>query len=115
FLGKAADKYGKRRIYLLALITFTVGSVGAAAAPSIGLLVGWRLVQGAGGAVFPLSFSILRDALPPHRVGSGIGVLTGGFGPGAVAGFGIGGVITEFASWRWVCGIGGIALVFALV
>lgn len=114
FLGKAADKYGKRRIYLLALTTFTVGSVGAAAAPSIGLLVGWRLVQGAGGAVFPLSFSILRDELPPHRVGTGIGVLTGGFGLGAVAGFGIGGLITEFASWRWVFGIGAIALVFAI-
>nr|WP_244954128.1 MFS transporter [Spelaeicoccus albus] len=113
-LGKVADRFGKRRIYLLALAIFTVGSIGAAFAPSIGLLVMWRLVQGAGGAVFPLSFSILRDELPQHRIGPGIGVLTGGFGLGAAAGFGVGGLITEFASWRWVFGVGAIALIVAI-
>lgn len=115
FLGKVADRYGKRRIYLLALGIFTIGSVGAAFSPSIAVLVVCRLVQGAGGAVFPLSFSILRDELPPKRIGAGIGVLTGGFGLGALAGFGIGGLITEFVSWRWVFGAGAIALVLAIM
>jgi MFS family permease len=114
FLGKAADRVGKRRIYLAALGVFLLGSVVAAGAPSIAVVVIGRLIQGVGGIVFPLSFSMLRDHLPAHRVGSGIGVLTGGFGLGALAGFGLGGAITQFLSWRWVFAFGAIVLLAAI-
>lgn len=115
FLGKLADRSGKRRVYLAALGVFLLGSVVAATSPSIRVLVLARLVQGAGGAVFPLSFSILRDQLPPGRVRGGIGVLTGGFGLGALAGFGIGGLIAQFLSWRWIFGVGAVALAFGML
>ncbi len=110
FLGKLADRSGKRRIYLGALIVFLLGSVGAAAAPTIGVLVTFRVIQGAGGIVFPLSFSILRDHLPSERVSAGIGVLSGGFGVGALGGFVVGGALTEELSWRWIFIVGALAL-----
>ena len=115
FLGKLADRTGKRRVYLGSLTVFLVGSLGAALAPSIGLLVTCRVVQGVGGTVFPLSFSIARDELPPARLASGIGLLTGGFGFGSVGGFAIGGLIAQTLSWRWIFGVGAVALVFAVV
>jgi MFS family permease len=114
FLGKVADRAGKRRVYLVALGVFLLGSIIAAAAPSIGVVVIGRLVQGVGGIVFPMSFSMLRDHLPTGRVSAGIGVLTGGFGLGALAGFGLGGAITQFLSWRWVFGLGAAALLLGV-
>ncbi len=114
FLGKVADRIGKRRVYLAALAVFWLGSIVAASAPSIAVVVVGRLIQGIGGIVFPLSFSMLRDHLPTGRVSTGIGVLTGGFGLGALLGFGLGGAITQFLSWRWVFGLGAVALVIGV-
>src|SRR5699024_12230948 len=94
---------------------FRLGSGAAALAPSIEILVVGRLVQGVGGIVFPLSFSLVRDHLPRHRVRGGIGVLTGGFGLGGLAGFGLGGLITQFTNWRWVFGVGVVVLILAAV
>ncbi len=113
FLGKLADRSGKRRIFLTSLTAFLAGSIGAALSPSIGLLVVCRLVQGLGGAVFPLSFAIVRDELPPERVSSGIGILSGGFGLGSVVGYALGGLITELIGWRWIFWIGAIVLAVA--
>lgn len=115
FLGKVADRFGRRRVFLAALTVFLLGSVAAGLAPSMAVLVGGRLVQGIGGIVFPLSFSLVRDNLPREKVRGGIGILTGGFGLGGLAGFGLGGVITAFASWRWVFGAGVIVLLIAVV
>lgn len=115
FLGKLADRSGKRIVFLAALGTFLVGSVGAALAPTIGLVVACRIVQGVGGTVFPLSFAILRDELPTARVTTGIGILTGGFGFGSVAGYALGGWITQWLGWRWIFWIGAGALSLAIV
>src|SRR5699024_4577018 len=115
FLGKVADRFGRRRVFLAALTVFLLGSVAAALAPSIQILVAGRLVQGVGGIVFPLSFSLVRDHLPRHRVRGGIGVLTGGFGLGGLAGFGLGGVITQLTNWRWVFGVGVVVLILAAI
>ena len=54
-LGKLGDQYGKERLLVISLALFFVGSIGAAAAWNIWALIGWRAVQGAGAAVFPLS------------------------------------------------------------
>ncbi len=115
FLGKLADRTGKRRILLVALGVFLVGSVGSALAPTIGLVVVCRVVQGLGGAVFPLSFAIVRDELPSGRVSTGIGILTGGFGLGSLGGYAAGGMITQWLGWRWIFWLGAIALSGALV
>lgn len=114
FLGKLADRSGKKRVFLGALGVFVLGSVGAALAPSIAVLVVFRSLQGVGGVVFPLSFSIVRDEAPAGRLGPGIGLLTGGFGLGSFGGYLVGGAIAQFASWRWVFGAGAIVLMVVL-
>jgi MFS family permease len=115
FLGKLADRSGKRRVFLAALAVFGIGSIVAAAAPSIGVLVIARVIQGAGGVVLPLTFAILRDHATGEQVSRGIGILTGGFGLGSLAGFTLGGLITQELSWRWIFIIGVIALALALL
>lgn len=115
FGGKLADRIGRRRVFLSALVTFLAGSVTAGLAPSIHVVVIGRLIQGAGGIVFPLSFSILRDHVDQRWVSRGIGILTGGFGFGGLAGFAVGGALAEFAGWRWIFGIGVIALTIGII
>lgn len=115
FFGKLADRVGKRRVYLTALGVFLIGSVVCALAPSIGVLVFGRVIQGAGGAVFPLSFALVRDQLSAGKVRAGIGILTGGFGVGALAGFAAGGAITQFLGWEWVFWVGVMTLAAAMV
>ena len=81
-LGKLGDTYGKKRLLVIAMVIFAVGTVGAALADSIALLIVARGVQGAAGAVFPLAFGIVRDELPPEKVGIGLGFLSATFGVG---------------------------------
>src|SRR6476619_3932164 len=60
-LGKLGDQHGKERMLVVALSIFLVGCVGCALAWNIWALIAFRAVAGAGGAVFPLSFGIIRD------------------------------------------------------
>ncbi len=109
-LGKLADRAGQRRIYLGALVVFLGGSVATALSPNIQLVVVFRMLQGVGGVVFPLSFAIAAEVLPRERVNTAIGVLAGGFGLGSVLGLPIGGAIAQWLSWRWIFGVGALAL-----
>src|SRR5699024_4001730 len=115
FGGKLADRIGRRRVFLAALAIFLIGSITAGLAPSIHVIVVGRLIQGVGGIVFPLSFSILRDHVDQRWIGRGIGILTGGFGFGGLAGFGLGGMLAEFAGWRWIFAIGVVVLAIGIV
>lgn len=114
-LGKLGDRHGKRRLLVVALALFLVGAIGASLSSSIAALIGFRALQGAGGAVFPLSLSIAREQLPEERVKIGAGFLTGAFGLGTTLGFALGGAIVQVASWRWVFGAGAIAILVALI
>ncbi|MEQ8145320.1 MFS transporter [Streptomyces sp. OP7] len=101
-LGRVGDSLGKRRTLLLALAAVSAGSLLAALAPNIGVLVAARVVQGLGGAVFPLAFGIVRDEFPAERVAPAIGslsaVLAGGGGLGLV----LSGPIEAHLGWRWL-------------
>jgi Major Facilitator Superfamily len=77
------DMFGKRRIMLLALGGLAAGTLLAALATTLPLLITARAVQGVGGAVLPLSIGIARDELPPGRVGVTVGLLSAIFGIGA--------------------------------
>ncbi|MQA13163.1 MAG: MFS transporter [Pseudonocardiaceae bacterium] len=109
-LGKLADRSGKKLVLLAALTVFLVGSIGAALAPNIGVLVACRTVQGIGGVAFPLSFSIVRDEVPEQHRASAIGLLSGSLGVGAMAGYVLGGGLAELLSWRWIFVVGAAAL-----
>ncbi len=114
-LGKLGDQYGKERLLLISMGIFFLGSVGCLLAPNIWVLIACRAVQGAGGAVFPLSFSIIKDEFPPEKMGFGIGVVSSVFAIGGSAGIVLSGVIVDHASWRWLFGIGAIGVGIALL
>ena len=75
-LGSIGDMIGKARTFVFGLAAIALGSLVAALAPDIGMVVVGRIIQGFGSAVFPLAFGIIRDEFPPARVASAIGVLS---------------------------------------
>ncbi|CAL9354071.1 Multidrug resistance protein 3 [Streptomyces sp. enrichment culture] len=101
-LGRAGDVLGRRRALLIALAAVAVGSAGAAMAPNVGILIAARVLQGLGGAVFPLSFGIVRDEFPPGRVASGIGGLSAVLAAGGGVGLVLAGPVVEHLGWRWL-------------
>src|SRR5256885_3372850 len=109
-LGKLGDKYGKERLLTISLTIYLAGCIGCAAAWNIWSLVAFRAVSGAGAAVFPLSFAIIRDEFPPEKVGVGIGLVSAVFGVGGGFGIVLSGVIVDNFSWGWLFVIGAIAV-----
>jgi EmrB/QacA subfamily drug resistance transporter len=97
------DRFGRRRMFAIGLSVFTVASAAAALAPSMGVLVAARAVQGAGGAiVMPLTLTILSAAVPAEKRGLARGAW-GGIGGLAVAlGPLVGGAVVSGLSWQWI-------------
>ena len=114
-LGKLGDRFGKERLLVACLIVFLVGCIGCAAAPDIWTLIAFRVVSGAAGAVFPLSFGIIRDEFPPDRVKVGIGLLSAVFGVGGGLGLVLSGVVVDNFSWRWLFVIGAAVVAVSVV
>ena len=114
-LGRLGDQYGKERLLVIALAIFLVGSAGAAAAWDIWSLIAWRALQGAGAAVFPLSYGIIRDEFPREKVGVAIGLVSAVFGIGGGFGIVLSGLIVDNLSWRWLFVVGAVNIAAALV
>jgi EmrB/QacA subfamily drug resistance transporter len=97
------DRFGRRRLFAIGLAGFTAASAVAAMAPSIGVLVTARAVQGLAGAiVMPLTLTLLASVVPPARRGLAFGLWGGVSGLGIALGPVIGGAITSYASWQWI-------------
>ena len=97
------DRFGRRRLFLIGLTIFTLGSAAAALAPSAGALIVARAVQGAGSAIVtPLTLTLLSAAVPVQRRGAALGAW------GAVAGLAIssgplvGGAVVQGWSWQTI-------------
>ena len=114
-LGRLGDMFGKEHMLLAVLGLFALGSLIAALSSSLGLLVAGRAVQGAGGAVFPLAFGIIRDEFPRDRVATGIGLISATFGIGGGAGLVLSGLIVDHLSYRWIFWFGLVVVVIAMV
>ena len=114
-LGKLGDMHGKKRMLVVSIAVFGVGTVLCALSGSIAMLIAARGLQGAGGAIFPLSFGIIRDELPRERVGVGLGLLSATFGVGGGAGLVLSGVILQHLSWPWLFWIGAMPVVVSVV
>lgn len=114
-LGKLGDQYGKERLLVISLGIFLLGSIGAIFAWNVGTLIVCRVIQGAGGAVFPLSFAIINDEFPRERRGTAIGIVSSVFAIGGSVGLVLSGVIVDNASWRWLFIIGAIGVAAAIV
>jgi EmrB/QacA subfamily drug resistance transporter len=97
------DRFGRRRVFNLGLLLFTVSSAACALAPDAADLVVARAVQGLGAAVvLPLSLTILTTAFPPQRRGLIVGIYGGLAGLAVAAGPLVGGVVTEGLDWHWI-------------
>jgi EmrB/QacA subfamily drug resistance transporter len=99
-LGRVGDLVGKRKVLVLALLAVGLGSVVAAVAPSIGVVIAGRVIQGLGGAMFPLAFGILRDEFPAHRLPSAIGAIASIIAIGSGLGTVLAGPLAAALSWR---------------
>jgi MFS family permease len=109
-MGRLADLYGRRRLLAVGLVVFGIGSVGAALAPGIGALVGFRAVQGIGGAVYPATLALARQSVRDDRVSAVVALVAGAFGAGTVLGFACGGVLADYLSWRAVFAAGALGV-----
>lgn len=101
-LGRVGDAIGKKTMLLVCFALLTGGSLAAALAPDIWSMTAARVVQGAGGAILPLSFGIIRDVFPAERIPSALGVVGALQGIGASAGLVLAGPIVDLLGYRWL-------------
>lgn len=101
--GKLADRLGHKRVFLLGTVLFTLGSAACAAAPTVAVLNGFRVVQAIGAAaVIPASLALVMRAFPRDRlpvavaIWGAMGAAAGAVGPT------LGAVIVDSVGWRWV-------------
>lgn len=101
--GAAGDRYGRRRVFLAGLAVFSVASLGCGLAPTIGWLIGARLVQGVGAAALvPGSLALIDAGITDGDRGRAVGLWAGMSGVTTALGPFIGGWLVDAASWRWV-------------
>lgn len=120
--GKLADAYGRRLIFVLGIVVFTVASLFCGLASSGDMLIAARVVQGAGAALMnPATLSIIAVTFPPKQRGTAIGIWAGVSALALAIGPLVGGLLTEHAGWNWIffvnipVGILGVAASFVLI
>jgi EmrB/QacA subfamily drug resistance transporter len=114
-MGRLGDMFGKERMLVITLIVFALGSLVCALSHSIALLIAGRVIQGVGGAIFPLSFGIIRDEFPRDKVATGIGLISATFGIGGGAGLVISGLIVDHFAYEWIFWLGLIVAIPAVI
>lgn len=101
-LGRLGDMFGKKRVLLVALLAPCLGSLVGALADTLSVMIVARAIQGLGGGVLPLAFSIIRDEFPAARVASAIGAIAAMVAAGVGVGTVMSGVITDSLGYRWL-------------
>jgi EmrB/QacA subfamily drug resistance transporter len=100
--GKVGDRYGHRKVFLAGIIGFVVSSVLVGLSHNIEALIAWRVLQGMCGAtLMPSALAILRLTFPPSKIKIAIGVFIGTFALSSAGGPFFGGLVVEYAGWRW--------------
>ena len=102
--GSTADRIGRRRVFQVGLVLFSIGSLLCALAPSLGALIAFRIVQGIGGSMLnPVAMSIIRNTFEdPRQRAQAIGWWGGVAGLSFALGPIVGGALVDSAGWRWV-------------
>ena len=101
-IGRIGDKVGKERMLVVALGALAIGSLLAAVAPSIGVLIAARAIQGVGGGVLPLTFGIIRDEFPRDKVAGAVGTSAALLAVGGGIGLVLAGPIVDALSYHWL-------------
>lgn len=100
--GSVSDAFGRQRVLRIGLVLFGIASIAIAAAPTAGVLIAARLVQGVAGAMLvPSSLALIMSSFDGAARGRAIGAWTGATSAAFVAGPLLGGLAVDLASWRW--------------
>ena len=100
--GRLGDMFGKKRVLVIVLAGVAGGTLLAALATSLPVMIGARVIQGLGGAIFPLAFGIIRDVFPRERVAGGIALISGLLGIGGGLGIVLSGPILSHLGYHWL-------------
>jgi MFS family permease len=115
-VGRLGDLYGKRRMLLISTALLVIGSLVCAPADSLTPVVIGRALQGFGMGVIPLGISIMRDILPPERLGSAMAVMSSSLGVGGALGLPVSAAVAQGSDWHvlfW--GSAGLGLVVGVL
>lgn len=121
-IGSLSDVFGRRRVFLIAIVVFTTGSLLCGAATSMPLLVLFRGLQGIGaGAIQTCALIVMADMFPPRQRAKWQVINSIGFATGSAIGPTLGGIVSDSLSWRWIfllngplCALTIIALLYGL-
>jgi len=101
--GWAADQFGARRVFVTAVVIFTISSAGCAISGSVNELITWRALQGVGGAMMvPVGRLILLRSVPRHELLRAMAFLSMPALMGPIFGPPVGGFLVTYASWHWI-------------
>jgi EmrB/QacA subfamily drug resistance transporter len=101
-IGRIGDKVGKERMLVAALGALALGSMIAALAPDLDVMIVARVVQGVGGGVLPLSFGIIRDEFPRERISGAVGTIASLAAVGGGLGIFLAGPIVDALNYHWL-------------
>ncbi len=101
-LGRVGDMVGKERVFVATLVALAVGSLLAAIAPSIAIMIVARVIQGIGGGMVPVAFGIIRDEFPAEKVAGAVGALASLTAVGAGLGIVLAGPIVNALDYHWL-------------
>ncbi|NHN30295.1 MDR family MFS transporter [Paenibacillus agricola] len=101
--GKLSDMYGRKKFFLLGLVVFMIGSALCGTSTSMFQLIIYRAIQGiGGGALLPITFTIVFDLFPPEKRGKMQGLFGAVFGISSVLGPLAGAYFTDYVNWKWI-------------
>ncbi|KAA1418325.1 MFS transporter [Mumia zhuanghuii] len=114
-VGRLGDMFGKRKMLILSLVVLVAGSVLGALADTLAVLIVARALQGLASGVIPLGISIMRDELPPEKLGSAVALMSASLGIGGALGLPAAALIADNFSWHVLFWTSAVAGVVALV
>ncbi|MCJ7510139.1 MAG: DHA2 family efflux MFS transporter permease subunit, partial [Dehalococcoidia bacterium] len=101
--GRLADRFGRKKLFLIGIIIFSLCSLGAGLSQQIEVLIAWRAVQAIGSAIMvPVSLAIVTLVFPAHQRGLALGIWGAMAGVAGAVGPTLGGILTEYVGWQWI-------------